>query len=69
MISSFSQMFSFTAFHGLKDPLSQYTIRFMALFIPPRCPQCFESFTLIQPQHKGGGLKGPGAGSLSELHE
>ena len=26
----------------------------MALFIPHRCPKCFESVTLIQPQHKGG---------------
>jgi len=24
----------------------------MALFIPHRCPKCFESVTLIQPQHK-----------------
>jgi len=47
-------MLSFTTFHGLKDPLSQYTIRFMALFIPHKCPKCFESVTLIQPQHKGG---------------
>ena len=30
----------------------------MALFIPHRCPKCFESVTLIQPQHKGGALKG-----------
>jgi len=34
----------------------------MALFIPHRCPQCFESVTLIQPQHKGGALKGPARG-------
>ncbi len=31
----------------------------MALFIPHRCPKCFESVTLIQPQHKGGAFKGP----------
>jgi len=30
----------------------------MALYIPHRCPKCFESVTLIQPQHKEGGLKG-----------
>ncbi len=30
----------------------------MALFIPHRCPKCFESVTLIQPQHKGGAFKG-----------
>jgi len=24
----------------------------MALFIPHRCPKCFESVTLIQPQDK-----------------
>ena len=31
----------------------------MALFIPYKCPKCFESVTLIQPQHKGGAFKGP----------
>jgi len=31
----------------------------MALYIPHRCPKCFESVTLIQPQHKGGAFKGP----------
>ncbi len=31
----------------------------MAIFIPHRCPKCFESVTLIQPQHKGGAFKGP----------
>jgi len=35
---------------------------FMALFIPHRCPKCFESVTLIQPQHKGGAFKGPAKG-------
>jgi len=25
----------------------------MPLFVPHRCPKCFESVTLIQPQHKG----------------
>ncbi len=30
----------------LNDHLSQYTICFMALFIPHRCPKCFESVTL-----------------------
>jgi len=34
----------------------------MALFIPHRCPQCFESVTLIQPQHRGGAFKGPARG-------
>jgi len=62
MISSFSQMFSFALFKVLKDPLSQYTIHLMALFIPHRCPKCFESVTLIQPQHKGGAFKGPARG-------
>jgi len=31
----------------------------MAIFIPHRCPKCFESVTLIQSQHKGGAFKGP----------
>jgi len=26
----------------------------MALFIPHRCPKCFENVTVIQPQHNGG---------------
>ena len=34
----------------------------MALYIPHRCPKCFESVTLIQPQHKGGAFKGPAKG-------
>jgi len=34
----------------------------MALFIPHRCPKCFESVTLIQPQYKGGAFKGPARG-------
>ena len=34
----------------------------MAIFIPHRCPKCFESVTLIQPQHKGGAFKGPARG-------
>jgi len=34
----------------------------MALFIPHRCPKCFESMTLIQPQYKGGAFKGPAKG-------
>ncbi len=34
----------------------------MALYIPYRCPKCFESVTLIQPQHKGGGFKGSAKG-------
>jgi len=34
----------------------------MAIFIPYRCPNCFESVTLIQPQHKGGAFKGPAKG-------
>ena len=36
----------------------------MALFIPHRCPKCFESVTLIQPQHKGGAFKGPVKGQF-----
>jgi len=31
----------------------------MALYILHRFPKCFESVTLIQPQHKGGVFKGP----------
>ena len=31
----------------------------MALYIPHSCPKCFESVTLIQPQHKDGAFKGP----------
>jgi len=32
----------------------------MAIYIlPHRCPKCFESVTLIQPQYKGGAFKGP----------
>jgi len=34
----------------------------MALFIPYRCPKCFENVTLIQPQHKGGAFKGTAKG-------
>ncbi len=34
----------------------------MALYTPHRCPKCFESVTLIQPQHKGGAFKGPAKG-------
>jgi len=34
----------------------------MALYLPIRCPKCFESATLIQPQYKGGALKGPARG-------
>ena len=34
----------------------------MALYIPYKCPKCFESVTLIQPQHKGGAFKGPAKG-------
>ena len=34
----------------------------MAIFIPHRCPQCFESVTLIQPQYKSGAFKGPARG-------
>ena len=46
----------------LNDHLSQYTIRFMAIYIPHRCSKCFESVTLIRPQHKGGAFKGPAKG-------
>jgi len=34
----------------------------VAIFIPYKCPKCFESMTLIQPQHKGGAFKGPAKG-------
>ncbi len=34
----------------------------MAIFIPYKCPKCFESMTLIQPQHKGGAFKGSAKG-------
>ena len=34
----------------------------MALYIPHRRPKCFESVTLVQPQHKGGAFKGPARG-------
>jgi len=34
----------------------------MALFIPHRCPKCFASVTLIQPQYKGGAFKGTAKG-------
>jgi hypothetical protein len=34
----------------------------MPLFILHRCPKCYESVTLIQPQHKGGAFKGPERG-------
>jgi len=34
----------------------------MPLYIRQRYPKCFESVTLIQPQHKGGALKGPAKG-------
>jgi len=40
----------------------------MPLFIPHRCPKCFESVTLIQPQHKGGAFKGSSEGPMFELH-
>jgi len=36
----------------------------MALFIPYRCPKCFESVMLTQPQHKGGAFKGPAKGQF-----
>jgi len=34
----------------------------MGIFIPHKCPKCFESVTLIQPQYKGGAFKGPTRG-------
>jgi hypothetical protein len=34
----------------------------MALYLSIRCPNCFDSVTLIQPQHKGGAFKGPAKG-------
>ena len=34
----------------------------MAIFIPYKCPKCFESMTLIQLQHKGGAFKGSAKG-------
>jgi len=41
----------------------------MALFIPHRCLKCFESVTLIQPQHKGGAFKGPAKGQCFNCME
>jgi len=41
----------------------------MALFIPHRCPKCFESVTLIQPQHKGGAFKGTAKGQCLNCME
>jgi len=38
----------------------------MALFIPHRCPKCFESVTLIQPQYKGGAFKELARGAPKE---
>ncbi len=35
---------------------------FVPLHPPHRCPKCFESVTLVQPQHKGGAFKGPAKG-------
>ena len=34
----------------------------MALYIPIQCQKCFESVTVVQPQHKGGAFKGPAKG-------
>ncbi len=34
----------------------------MPLYIPHRCPKCFESVTVILGQHKDGALKGPAQG-------
>jgi hypothetical protein len=34
------------------------TYPLMAVYIPHRCPKCFESVTLIQLQHKDGAFKG-----------
>jgi len=34
----------------------------MAIFIPHRCPKCFENVTLILPPYKGGAFKGPARG-------
>jgi len=41
----------------------------MAIFIPYRCPKCFESVTLIQPQYKGGAFKGPARGQCLNCME
>ncbi len=42
----------------------------MALFIPHRCPKCFESVTLIQPLDKGGAFNGPAKGQcLNRMDE
>jgi len=49
-------------FQGLPGSQGQYTILLMPLFILYRCPKCFESVTLIQPQHKNGAFKGPARG-------
>jgi len=49
-------------FHGLHGSQGPYTIRLMPLYIPHRCPKCFESVTLVQAQHKGGAFMGPAKG-------
>ncbi len=50
------------SFQSLPGSQGQYTICSMALYIPHRCPKCFESVTLIKPQYKGGAFKGPARG-------
>jgi len=46
----------------IKGCLDKTSKIIMALFIPHRCPKCFESVTLIQPHHKGGAFKRPARG-------
>ncbi len=51
-----------SGFAELRPFPSQYTIRFMALYIPHRCPKCFESVTLVQPLDKKDMPKGKAKG-------
>ena len=49
-------------FQGLPGSQGQYTIYLMALFIPHRCPKCFEGVTLVQPLDKQDMPKGKAKG-------
>ncbi len=49
-------------FQGLHGSQGQYTIRLMALYIPHRCPKCFESVTLVQHLDKQDAPRGKAKG-------
>ncbi len=49
-------------FSRVEGPIEPIYNPFYAPLIPHRCPKCFESVTLIQPQYKGGAFKGPAKG-------